>query len=209
VTTPILLPDAHDIRAADYNRLIAATVQLGSSTDRPANPTRGMAVFETDTGNLLIYYGATSGWRPPWNLPWGEMATPSTSGVQTTSGGTELVLLTSSAFTPLANRRLRVYANCTGYNTVVGDQMRFTIRRGTTTAGAAIKVGPRYDTAVASSRYEMDVEAIDTSTAASTQFVFCAARLAGTGTYTMESIGTYDNYIMVEDIGPTGSAPAS
>jgi hypothetical protein len=38
---------------------------------RPAFPAIGQSIYETDTGNFLIYYGATTGWRLPWNQPWG------------------------------------------------------------------------------------------------------------------------------------------
>lgn len=48
--------------------------ELWTSVNRPPNPFKGQTIIEADTGNLMIYYGATLGWKPPWNLPWGELA---------------------------------------------------------------------------------------------------------------------------------------
>jgi hypothetical protein len=190
------------------SRTAGRLIQCTSGT-RPAQGLyRGLAVMETDTGNIMVWYGPATGWLEPWNMPWGEMAAPATSGVLTTSAGTELVLLTSAAFTAVAGRRLRVYANLTGSGTTVADQFRFTVRRGTTIAGAAIKVGPRMDIVTANARFPIEVETLDTSTAGSTQFVCCAARLSGGGTFTMESIASFDNFITVQDIGPAVGASA-
>lgn len=44
------------------------------------SPTIGQMIYETNTGSFLVYYGATTGWRPPWNQSWGilDRATVST-----------------------------------------------------------------------------------------------------------------------------------
>jgi hypothetical protein len=60
-----------------------------TSTTRPDNPYYGQQIFETDTGRRLIYYGASIGWRPPWNSVWGEVvsATIPPGDFQVNSGG--------------------------------------------------------------------------------------------------------------------------
>ena len=69
-----------------------------TSGGKPTNPYVGMQIFETDTGRVLYYYGASLGWRPNWGLSWGEIsgvsyttdfstasATPVDTGASTTA----------------------------------------------------------------------------------------------------------------------------
>ena len=39
--------------------------QVVTSTSHPSNPSVGDWIFESDTGNLLQYQSATTGWTPP------------------------------------------------------------------------------------------------------------------------------------------------
>lgn len=76
-----------------------------TSATRPGTPTVGMTIYETDTGNLLQYHGATTGWKPPWNLKWGHVATPkSVSGAQGSITAETDVTGSSFTFTAVANR---------------------------------------------------------------------------------------------------------
>lgn len=45
-----------------------------TSSTRPSVPYVGMQIYETDTGNALVYYGATSGWMKEWDKGWGRVA---------------------------------------------------------------------------------------------------------------------------------------
>ena len=53
--------------------IYAGGVYICTSGTRPT-PIKGMSIFETDTSKLLQYQSATTGWTPPWNIPWGIFA---------------------------------------------------------------------------------------------------------------------------------------
>lgn len=53
-------------------------IATGLSSARPTGY-QGRAVYDTDTHRLMIYASATTGWRAPWNLPWGYMGTVCTA----------------------------------------------------------------------------------------------------------------------------------
>jgi len=86
---------------------------LCTSTTRPTQGLfTGMHIYETNTGTLLVYAGATAGFRPPWNLPWGRVAQVSlTSLAQSiTSAAMTDVTGASITFTAVAGRRYRLTA---------------------------------------------------------------------------------------------------
>jgi hypothetical protein len=82
-------------------------VSLCTSAGRPSAPTKGQPIYETDTDKLLQYQTATTGWTPPWNLPWGVVGTGSntTSATITTTQATISGL--STTITLVANRRYK------------------------------------------------------------------------------------------------------
>lgn len=183
--------------------------RLGASQE--VDPAAYNRLLSGQSNDGLVYYGDTTGWRLPWSMPWGEQAPRASNAVaQTTSGGTELVILTSTAFTAVPNRRLLVVADFTGFGSTVADTIRFTVRRGTTITDPTIKVGPAFGVTTANYRLPFMIEAEDTTPAAgSLQYVVGAARLSVSGTFTMEASGVYANGIKVIDVGPSGAAPTS
>lgn len=80
-------------------------IASGLSSARPTGY-EGRAVYDTDTDALMIYASPTTGWRPPWNLPWGYIgrsALTANSGIITTVADTGLAV----TFTAVAGRRYR------------------------------------------------------------------------------------------------------
>lgn len=85
--------------------------QYLTTTQRSAlTPTKGMTVYDTDLGKLLVYYGSTTGWQLPWNQPWGyidsKSTTSSTSGVTT---ATDISGMSITTPTQVAGRLLEWY----------------------------------------------------------------------------------------------------
>lgn len=81
-----------------------------TSSTRPSGPIKGQAIYETDTGKHLIYYGATTGWQPPWNMPWGFIDSKLDYFARTTTNGlstTEITTGLRTTGTYVANRLLR------------------------------------------------------------------------------------------------------
>ena len=80
-----------------------------TSGTHPGSPTAGMTIYETDTGNTLVYQGATDTWTPPWNTAWGLMFQKVISTDVAHVQGTTIAGFTQSV-TEIANRWLRIEA---------------------------------------------------------------------------------------------------
>jgi|SRR5215831_1043957 len=79
-----------------------------TTTTHPPNPAYGQKIIETDTGNVLIYYGATTQWTPEWNQAWGQVArTEITADVTFTSAGADFA---SASWQAYKNRRYKATA---------------------------------------------------------------------------------------------------
>lgn len=83
VTTAKILDAAVTAAKIADGSIIAAKFGTGlkprticTSSTRPGSPAVGDEIYETDTGKTLYYHGATTGWGPAWNTPWG-LVTPS------------------------------------------------------------------------------------------------------------------------------------
>ena len=76
VWLPNVVPD-EPIESAWGNTIRDRTVtpfaNVAARTAAIAAPTEGMISYLADTGAFEQYYGATVGWRPPWNTAWGEI----------------------------------------------------------------------------------------------------------------------------------------
>jgi hypothetical protein len=78
-------------------------------TSNPSSPIEGEMVYRTDLDQLLVYTTSTTGWRAPWNLPWGMVGldvntTPTASGVSSSYADTGV----SITFTAVDNRWYRI-----------------------------------------------------------------------------------------------------
>lgn len=93
-----------EVTAANMNSYVRdQTVQVfnnaASRTAAIASPSRGLVSFLTDSGALEVYYGATTGWAKPWNLPQGpviSLASNTTSQVFSTTTPTALTSMTGT-----------------------------------------------------------------------------------------------------------------
>lgn len=103
--------DAADLNSYLMRQTVIKTTNVGTAA--PGSPAAGMTVYETSDATvghgLKCYTTATTGWRPPWNLPWGVVAVASTTTATSGIGATLTLLngLTLTA-TPPANRRLKI-----------------------------------------------------------------------------------------------------
>lgn len=194
-----LLGASEPVDAALYNLLGRATTS--ASTDAPANPVRGDAWLQTDTMQLLVYYGATSGWALPWNMPWGFITDTSQLSNGATSGTTLLAVGQTSSFTVLANRRIEITGNIVES---FGDTLNDTFQWGLNIDGGASLRTFSLDI-TAAGRYVPPsfIRQVWTSTGGAHTARATAQRTVGAGTYTGRI------YLTVHDLGPAGSAPAS
>lgn len=189
--------DITDLRTAASAR----SVVVCTSSTRPPNPRRGQVIFESDTGSVLVYYGATTGWRPPWNRPWGLVA----FGQVTANSGpitTAQTNVVSADVTPLANRRYRVFAKCRPTTASTGLNVFCTLE--TVPSGADLDVIG--DTLAAGGQTTMRPEYVG---GLSTSVTGVRMGLnTSTGTIVNAAGSTFPTFIGVEDLGPSGSAPS-
>jgi len=68
----------------------------------------GQACMLTDSGSLLVYYGSTLGWRPPWNTAWGVTGGPVINTTDYNLGGVTTVYNSIAAAPFVAGRRYAV-----------------------------------------------------------------------------------------------------
>jgi hypothetical protein len=173
-----------------------------TSTTRPSAPYVGQTIYESNTGAFLVYYGSTTGWKPPWNQPWGSISYASTPSNVSVKNGNIL----TSAISVLNNRRYRIHGHCNSFvSTSVAD-----------VAGLTIVVGGNHIqqtnvTATIANYGGFGVEVVGYYTATATNAALSCnlynVAVVPTGTHTFQAAATYPIFIAVEDIGPSG-APA-
>jgi len=200
--------DYQELRDREIEGFLGSSVQprlvtLCTSTTRPTtNLYRGMRILETDTMNELVYYGATTGWQAPWNLPWGRIASVACTG--TTSAGTALTIGTTSSVTMLSNRRIFVEYTAGGSSggpsgSVANDTFAISTLVDTsalrTDNAQIITAGNWFPPIVVLGEW--------TSVSGSRTFGAQVQRIGGTGTFTARGV------VNVYDRGPAGTAPAS
>lgn len=172
---------SHEVAAVDYNRLLDGQVNDG-----------------------LVYYGATTGWKPPWNLPWGWLDRKILTGGSTSTSGTAvLTVLTSATLTLVASRRVRATVNGAAFGTVASDRYQIEIQLD----GVQVEPDSEFFVGSTTPYYPVHV-AVDSSPAAGSRvWTFKATRVAGTGVLTFDLAKPVT--LLIEDIGPDGAAPTS
>ena len=178
-----------------------------TSTTRPANPYRGQTIIETDTMNLLMYYGTTTGWKLPWNIPWGllDSSTNSTSNV-TGIGSTLSGALVTSASVYSLNRKIKLTGHAYFGTAAASLTARLFTMRGVSQLGVDRARGRLISGGEPSTLQMYMPDVIDSSGSASNTYSLAAA----TSTSTMDCLNTtVASIITVEDVGPNGPPPSS
>jgi hypothetical protein len=188
------------LTASEVNTYLAkqAVINCDSSSDYPSAPVVGMTVYDLADDALYIYAGATSGWQPPWNLPWGQVASATTSTATTSisSSYSDLTGL-SVTWTAVANRRYKV----TGYSDLSSTSA--SIARLAITDGSANVKAQAQQALAANDVAAQTVFELFTGTAGSTTRKLRGLVTAGTGATQSNAYGPH--LILVEDIGPAGA----
>ncbi len=173
-----------------------------TSSTRPGSPAIGDSIFETDTGNMLEWYGTTPAWQPPWTVAWGTLGYVQVTANQTTI--TTEVDLTSLTLTTTftANRRIKITGACHLQSTVGTDEGALHITDATPTVIQVANTGDPGN--VVGNPGHAYCSAKVTPAAGSKLYKLRALRANGTGTFTMVASATTPAFILIEDIGPNG-----
>ena len=119
------------------------------------------------------------------------------SGDVTTSGTTELTIVTGTSFTVPASRKLRVSLDFSGFGNTAGDIFDLTIKRGATVVAVKrvqVQVAGYYLPGLTIVTYDAPAGGTYTYTATVT-------RISGTGTFTIKGTSSFDSWLLVEDMG--------
>lgn len=174
-----------------------------TAATRPGSPFKGQVIYETDTGKVLIYYGATTTWQPPWNLPWGRLGSASVTANQ--SGITSAVDLTSLTltWTAVANRYYRV--SWAGEVSTTNADGVFVVAL-TDTAPSQAKRSTAALTSTSSMSFG-DFHVLTSGAGAITRKLRMS-KIGGTGSVALVAASDNPAWILVEDIGG-GTVPAA
>ena len=174
-----------------------------SSADYPDSSTRreGMAVYDKDSDKLLTYTTSSTGWVPPWNMPWGYVTSASITANSSTFTTVADVTGLSVSPTVVANRRLKVTFYGLLDSTVTTDSIASYI-----TDGSNNQLNQGYYAGIGGGAMH-HVVAYVTTTAGTPTYKVRGARITGTGNGKIGASSTVPATLTVEDIGPNG-APA-
>jgi hypothetical protein len=203
--TSILTADITNTRTvANVSGKLPAFATSAAAAIAIPTPTDGQGYYlnSNDTGEG-VYLWNGSAYRRPWNMPWGVVSSNSNiSASAATSGTTELVVSTGTAFTAVANRNYQIIYSTTAFNLASGDAI-FEVRlRKDNTAGTQLFLG-KFVTGVPYYRNLITVSTVFTASAGSFTPVATFKRDFGSGTAQTIDITS----MTVTDIGPSG-APA-
>jgi len=110
-------------------------IASGLSSARPTGY-EGRAVYDTDTDALMVYASATTGWKPPWNLPWGVVAKAQLTANSATFTTTGDLTGLSCTFTATPGRRYMCWLTLNVYQQSSTDLVSFYI---TGPSGSGVK----------------------------------------------------------------------
>jgi len=194
-----------EVTAANMNSYLRdQTIQVfTNSASRAAaitSPTRGLVSFLTDPGSLEVYYGATTGWAKPWNLPWGQVSEQvSSSSVFYAAAAWGFPV--SWTGTPIANRNYQATVSFSS-NPQGGGRVNFGIHTG---AGSPTRIMSYY-AAGANYIFSGSTTLLFTTTGSSMTRGLTIAQATGTGGIYVEAGAT----LSIVDLGPsTSTAPTS
>lgn len=176
-----------------------------------ANLWVGRVVYQTDTGTnrpnvgLYTYISATTGWRLPWNQPWGVIGPVAESTANQTSVTAPVdVTGCTNTFTAVANRRYKVTGITRMASNNATDNVACSI---TNAAGGLLQYAQQnIDVNNADVLFQLTLDTTTPSVAGSYTFKLRANRVSGsTGSVTVLSDPTFPSQLTVEDIGPAGN----
>lgn len=167
-------------------------------------PEAGMVAYvrSNDSSEGLYHYTSGSAWRkgPGWNAPWGWMANATSSAVSTTTGTTELTIVSTAGFTAVSNRYYLLTGYINPYGSVGGDQFTLRLRNnsitGTVLASSTISVRDYSTNSIST--------VVSIAAGASNGIFLTVQRASGTGTLTSNNIAS-PAYVTLTDIGPSGA----
>jgi hypothetical protein len=155
-----------------------------------------------------VYYGTTTGWKPPWNQAWGyeNQTTLATSFTQNSTSTFDVTGM-SVTFTATSNRRYKISAFMPAIERVNGVATAFCLFNGASELQLCIVDGSNPGTFNVLAPAHL--VKIQTFTAGSVTLKCSVRSVGGSGSMSVHARGGTPSLI-VEDIGPsTSTAPTA
>jgi hypothetical protein len=184
---------------------LASYTYLTTAQRTALTPVKGQTVYDTDLGSLLIYYGATTGWRPPWNQPWGiiDHKTDTTVRSITSTTPAEITSVLRSTGTYIANRYLKITAVMTmAHNASLGFIMNV-VRSPASSAVTEARVAQQGYNGFS----QIANSVVITSTASAVYGLYWASNTAGQSVTNYNNLSGLSTRFTIEDIGPLANNP--
>lgn len=215
IVMPGFVPDVHSSDALDPawgNAVRDRAAQVfDTTTNRDAAitvPQAGQVNTLTTLGNagLYIYAGPVDLWRPPWNLPWGEVArtVDVTNQGPVADSAEHTITAAATTLTAVANRLYRVTVNIPVRNAATANaSITLRCKDGTTLIETARVYAVTGTTLAGTADYpaSFEVETVLTAGAHTINLTMQSANAAGVQC----TAGNIPLTIVVEDIGPSGA----
>jgi len=186
------------------NLMDQAVVKCTNSTVRDALPwtkVAGSTVYKQDTFELQQYTTGTTGWRPPWNMPWGVMGAARITSNQSTYVLVDTPGLSVGPVTYVANRRLKITAHGQILSSLA-EGCVVTIDDGS----GQIHGGNVYSPTNNWASYWTSIHYVaDTTAGANTYKVRHGPSYGSSGQILMVAAATSPCILIVEDIGPAAN----
>jgi hypothetical protein len=182
-----------------------------TSSTRPSSPDVGQAIYEKDTGSFLVYYGATTGWKPPWTQPWGVQGV-STLSADLSIASTSVTDLTGLSISTnlVSNRYYRATLSMyiTG-NASISNRFTSLILTNGANSTQFASFAPQYVAVLDNMAYCSTA----TFTSSTINSVVLKIRYALNGTASITVKGGTGNSsvseLVVEDLGPSSTVPSA
>lgn len=190
------------LTAANVNTyLMNQAVIVCTSGTRPASPTAGMLIWETDTNTNRMWDGAA------WQVVITRGVIARVTSIAVTAGITTQTVysgMADLAFTTTAGRRYKVTLLLNVESTVAGDSVDISIRDGAgsapTTGSTLVNLLRLPGISVASRTAQYGYSFDWTPSAGAHDLGVFATRQVGTGTVSIGN-ASYTSYLIVEDVG--------
>lgn len=176
-------------------------------TAAPTSPVKGEVWYNTASDTLNVYTTATTGWRAPWNLPWGVISYGTATSHVTTTGNPPQFLPGLTASLPAtwpANRRMRASVSLSN---VTGSVSYAQFSLGITQDGGVLA-----ETGYSIPPYVLaapDVECIFSPSSGAHTYAVTISAVSGGGTTTTGIntglAGGRFTQLVIEDVGPAAT----
>lgn len=181
-----------------------------TSGTRPSSPTKGYLIYETDTGKLLVYYGATTQWMEPWDLPWGYIARSSTTAdtaLSTVSGSTwqDVSVLNLSGVNLVANRMYEVTVSIPLFSYLYSTITKFRITNG---SGTLLRILPKIAVPVSGLTTYSPTATFTASAESNATIKLQYLHDASPAGLSLAANGSYGEMV-IKDIGPSSTPPSA